>query len=42
MTILESSIRERFACWTSSKVPSSATIMISGMAGGTLLLLRSS
>ncbi|MCJ8056823.1 plasmid pRiA4b ORF-3 family protein [Shinella curvata] len=24
----------RFACWTSSKVRSSATTMISGMAGG--------
>ena len=32
----------RFDCWTSSKVPSSATTMISGMAGGTPLRLRSS
>ncbi|MBB3660701.1 hypothetical protein FHX15_005972 [Rhizobium sp. BK650] len=29
-TILVSSIRQRFACWTSSRVLSSTTIMISG------------
>nr|WP_318031759.1 hypothetical protein [Rhizobium ruizarguesonis] len=42
MTILGSSIRERFACWTSSKAPSSVTTMISGMAGDTPLRSRSS
>jgi hypothetical protein len=32
MTILGSSIRERFACWTSSKVPSSVTAMMHYLA----------